>query len=69
MGIEEWLRRAVADVLQRILGAFVLIDRDALKLDVMNGHVTLHGLALRTEAFEVRAQGVMRCPWWSVSCE
>jgi len=51
--LEDWLRRAVADVLERVLGAFVEgIDADSLKLDALGGDVTLKSLRLKISAFE-----------------
>jgi vacuolar protein sorting-associated protein 13A/C len=49
----DWLRRAVAEVLERALGTFVEgIDAENLKLDVFGGDVTLQSLRLRLSAFE-----------------
>ena len=51
--LEDWLRRAVADVLERVLGAFVEgIDADSLKLNALDGDVTLKSLRLKISAFE-----------------
>ena len=49
----DWLRGIVADVLHRVLGAFVHgIDKEHLKLDVSSGDVALNSLQLRRAAFE-----------------
>ena len=49
----SWLEKAVADVLQKVLGAFVKgIDKDSLKLSVWSGDVCLKGLELRTEVLD-----------------
>lgn len=51
--MSSWLERAVADVLQKVLGAFVKgIDKDSLKLSVWKGDVRLTGLELRTEVLD-----------------
>ena len=49
----SYLEKAVAEVLQKVLGTFVKgIDKDSLKLSVWSGDVRLTGLELRTEALE-----------------
>ena len=49
----SWLEAAVADVLQKVLGAFVRgIDKDSLKLSIWSGDVRLKGLELRTEVLD-----------------
>ena len=54
MGLmEDWLRQAVATVLERVLGTFIEgIDVENLKLDALGGDVTLSSLRLRLSAFE-----------------
>ena len=53
MSIEDWKRNLVADVLQRLLGTYVKgIDPENLKLNMLNGDVTLENLSLRKEKFE-----------------
>ena len=52
-GLEEWAHRAVADLLQRLLGTFVKgIDAESLQLDTLGGDLMLNDLALRHEALE-----------------
>ena len=49
----SYLERAVADVLQKVLGTFVKgIDKDSLKLSIWSGDVKLTGLELRTEVLD-----------------
>ena len=48
-----FLEGVVADVLQKVLGAFVRgIDKQSLQLSVWDGDVKLHGLELRTEVLD-----------------
>ena len=47
------LQSAVAEVLQKVLGAFIKgIDAEGLNLGLWNGDVKLQGLELNTAAFE-----------------
>ena len=52
MPSSEWLKTIVAEVLHRLLGAFVHgIDADHLRLDAVGGDITLRSLSLNLEAF------------------
>ena len=49
--MESWLKGAVADVLHKVLGAFVHgIDAENLRLDTLGGDVTLRNLRVKGEA-------------------
>ena len=49
----NFLESAVAEVLQKVLGAFVHgIDADRLQLSVWNGDVRLDALTLRTDVID-----------------
>lgn len=51
--LEDWSRKAVATVLERVLGTFVEgINADHLRLDALGGDITLTSLRLRLSAFE-----------------
>lgn len=52
-GLEDWVRKAVAELLERLLGKFVKgINENSLRLNALEGDLTLENLALRHEAFE-----------------
>ena len=52
-GFEDWVRKAVAELLERLLGTFVAgINAESLRLDALGGDLTLHNLGLRLSAFE-----------------